>query len=105
MPARRPAFSVHVTPREVEVLNLLAQGLANEEIGLALRMATRTVKGHIHKLAAKLQVNSERTGPRIHSLRLSLLQYLGQLKPKPVCHPTWASLFTLHCGEHALAIV
>jgi hypothetical protein len=47
MPARPWACSVHVTPREVEVLNLLAQGFANEEIGVTLGLETSTVKHHI----------------------------------------------------------
>jgi DNA-binding CsgD family transcriptional regulator len=52
-------------PREVEILNLLSQGLANAEIGMTMGIAERTVKGHIMRLEAKLQVNSEKTGNRI----------------------------------------
>ena len=65
MPAQPGACSVHVTRREVEVLNLLLQGLGNAEIGLTMGIATRTVKGHIKQLATKLQVNSDKTGQRI----------------------------------------
>jgi DNA-binding NarL/FixJ family response regulator len=65
MTARRRAFSVHVTPREVEVLNLLALGFADAEIGETMGLATRTVKGHIGALAEKLQINSDKTGHRI----------------------------------------
>ena len=49
---------VHVTPREVEVLNLLAQGFANEEIGVTLGLETSTVKHHINSAADKLHVHS-----------------------------------------------
>ena len=59
MPARRRrAFSVHVTPREAEVLSLLGQGFANEEIGLTLGVETSTVKHHIYSAAGKPHVHS-----------------------------------------------
>jgi DNA-binding NarL/FixJ family response regulator len=47
-----------VTPREVEVLNLLAQGFANEEIGVTLGVETSTVKHYIYSAAGKLHVHS-----------------------------------------------
>jgi DNA-binding NarL/FixJ family response regulator len=58
MPERRGARSGHVTPREVEVLNLLAQGFANQEIGLTLGVGTGTVKHHINQASAKLDLDS-----------------------------------------------
>ena len=58
MPARRRAFAVHVTPREAQVLSLLAQGFANEEIGVTLGLETSTVKHHINSAADKLHVHS-----------------------------------------------
>jgi DNA-binding NarL/FixJ family response regulator len=58
MPARRRAFSVHVTPREVAVLNLLSHGFGNAEIGVTLGVETSTVKHHINSAAAKLHVHS-----------------------------------------------
>jgi DNA-binding CsgD family transcriptional regulator len=65
MPARRRLTSVHVTPREAEVLHFLAQGLGNAEIAVTLGMSTRSVKGHINRVANKLHVNSDQTGHRI----------------------------------------
>ena len=65
MPARRRALSVHVTRREADVLNLLSQGLGDKEIGVALGIATRTVKSHIAKAASKLGVRNQKTGHRI----------------------------------------
>ena len=47
MPARPGALSVHVTPREAEILDLLAQGFSNAEIGVAMKITTDTVKHHI----------------------------------------------------------
>lgn len=58
MRARRRACSVHVTTREVEVLNLLALGFSNEEIGVSLEVQTGTVKHHINQAAIKLDLHS-----------------------------------------------
>jgi DNA-binding NarL/FixJ family response regulator len=58
MPARPGARSVHVTPREAEILNLLAQGLSNAEIGLTTGIGMGTVKHHINQISAKLDLHS-----------------------------------------------
>ena len=59
MPAARPgACSVHVARREAQVLSLLAQGCANEEIGVILGLETSTVKHHINSAADRLHVHS-----------------------------------------------
>jgi DNA-binding NarL/FixJ family response regulator len=58
MPARRRAFSVHVTLREAEILNLLAQGLSNAEISATTGIAMSTVKHHICQAAVKLDLHS-----------------------------------------------
>jgi LuxR family transcriptional regulator, maltose regulon positive regulatory protein len=42
--------------RELEVLQLVAQGLSNSEIGERLFLALDTVKGHNRKIFEKLQV-------------------------------------------------
>ncbi len=43
-----------LTPREVEVLALVAEGLSNKEIGQRLGTAGGTVKIHIQNVLAKL---------------------------------------------------
>ena len=50
--ARGPSL----TGREVEVLELMAQGLANREIGLALAISDQTVHAHAKNIFAKLEV-------------------------------------------------
>jgi len=43
-----------LTPREVEVLTLVAQGLTNGQIGRQLFISTKTVSVHVSNLLAKL---------------------------------------------------
>lgn len=45
-----------LTPRESEVLELLARGLSNKEIGTALHVSEHTVKFHVSSIIAKLGV-------------------------------------------------
>ena len=49
---------VNLTPREVEVLNLLAQGYLYKEISEALAVSMPTVATHIRRIYEKLQVHS-----------------------------------------------
>jgi DNA-binding NarL/FixJ family response regulator len=53
---RAPAGE-QLTPREVEVLALVARGLSNADIGRALFIGEATVKTHLLRLFAKLGVN------------------------------------------------
>ena len=43
-----------LTPREVEVLRLLAEGLANKEIAARLSFSTHTAKFHVESILRKL---------------------------------------------------
>jgi DNA-binding NarL/FixJ family response regulator len=45
-----------LTPRELEVLLLIAEGLSNAEIGERLGVGTGTVKSHVNALFAKIGV-------------------------------------------------
>jgi len=46
------------TLREVEVLQLISDGLVNREIGVRLFLSEETVKSHVRHLLAKLQARS-----------------------------------------------
>jgi DNA-binding NarL/FixJ family response regulator len=46
------------TARELEVLQLISEGLVNREIGNRLFLSEETVKSHVRHLLAKLQARS-----------------------------------------------
>jgi DNA-binding NarL/FixJ family response regulator len=56
--ARATPVGEALTAREAEVLDLLAHGLTNREIGLRLHLAEKTVKHHVTHILIKLHVRS-----------------------------------------------
>lgn len=54
----RERTSVALTPRETEVLKMIADGLANKEIAWRLGITEHTVKFHVASLLTKLNANS-----------------------------------------------
>ena len=48
------AFEEPLTPREIEVLELLAEGLPNKAIADRLRISDQTVKFHVSSISGKL---------------------------------------------------
>jgi len=74
-PASRPPAQPllePLSPRELEVLQLMAQGRSNQEISERLFLAVSTVKGHNQKIFGKLQVQS-RTEAVARARELGLL--------------------------------
>ncbi len=69
--AERPTDPFGLTPREREVLALLAEGATNREIGERLFMAEKTASVHVSRILAKLDVRS-RTEAAALAYRLDL---------------------------------
>ena len=51
-------YEVRLTKRELELLNLVAEGLSNKAIGQRLSVSENTVKYHIRNILQKLQVQN-----------------------------------------------
>ena len=51
-------FDEPLTPREVEVLELLAEGLPNKAIATRLRISDQTVKFHVSSISGKLDAKN-----------------------------------------------
>ncbi|MFI5398970.1 MAG: response regulator [Candidatus Binatia bacterium] len=60
-----------LTPREEEILKLLATGESNREIGKRLFISEQTVKNHVASIFRKLQVN-DRTKAALLAVKLGL---------------------------------
>lgn len=61
-----------LTHRELQVLDLMAQGLGNKEIARELRISEHTVKFHVSSILGKLAASS-RTEAVTHGLRMGLI--------------------------------
>jgi HD-GYP domain-containing protein (c-di-GMP phosphodiesterase class II) len=70
--ARRREGPAGLTPREVEVLRLLARGLSNKEIAERLVIAPKTVGNHVEHIYTKIDA-STRAGAGLFAMRHGLL--------------------------------
>jgi DNA-binding NarL/FixJ family response regulator len=71
-PPRPAALVEPLTPRESEVLQLLAQGLANKAIAERLGISEHTAKFHVNAILGKLGAQT-RTEAIVHAARLGLV--------------------------------
>ncbi|MEM7534593.1 MAG: response regulator transcription factor [Chloroflexota bacterium] len=63
-----------LTPRELDVLALVVQGLNNREIGEQLHLATGTVRNHVSEIMGKLAV-SDRTQAAVLAVQMGLVDF------------------------------
>ena len=70
-PARLPLTEEPLTQREVEILKLVAAGLANQEIADQLVVSERTVRAHVSNILAKLHL-ANRTQAALYAFREGL---------------------------------
>ena len=61
-----------LTPRELDVLRLIAAGMSNKEIAVRLSVTVATVKTHLEHILQKLQV-SDRTQAAVYAVTHGLL--------------------------------
>ena len=62
---------MRLTPRETQVLRVVAMGLSNQEIGDSLEISVETVKEHVQNLLRKTGLN-DRTQAAVWALRNGL---------------------------------
>ena len=75
-PPRLKAILEPLTPREAEVLRLLALGLTNREIAREMMFSVSTVKNHIQHIITKLDA-SDRTQAAVRAVELELIDPEG----------------------------
>jgi DNA-binding NarL/FixJ family response regulator len=69
---RSPDAPEALSPRETEVLRLVARGRANKEIAGKLGIGEKTVKTHVSRILGKLGVQS-RTQAALYAGRIGLV--------------------------------
>ncbi len=68
-------MSLEPSPRELEILHLVAAGKPNKEIARDLGISARTVEGHLNNLFAKLGASS-----RTEALVVAVSRHLIRLE-------------------------
>jgi DNA-binding NarL/FixJ family response regulator len=63
----RPTLPAGLTPRESEILALVARGLSNRQIANALTLSEKTVRNQVERIYAKVGVNN-RVGASLYAL-------------------------------------
>jgi DNA-binding NarL/FixJ family response regulator len=64
-PAQDEWIDEELTPREIEVLELLAEGLPNKAIGVRLKISDQTVKFHVASIIGKLGASNRTDAVRL----------------------------------------
>jgi len=72
-PGTQAPLADDLTPREMEVLKLIADGLSNKEIAEKLVLSEKTVKNHINNIFSKLHVY-DRSQAILYAIRRGLVK-------------------------------
>jgi DNA-binding NarL/FixJ family response regulator len=67
------AYYDNLTPREIEVLTLLASGLANKQIAHRIKISDKTVRNHISNIYEKVKV-VDRSQAVLYAVRKGLVE-------------------------------
>ena len=70
---RAPLRPDGLTPREVDVLRMVARGASNKEIASALVISEKTARNHVERTYAKIGA-SNRIGASMYALRHGLVE-------------------------------
>lgn len=68
-PSNRPTSEL--SPREREIIRLIAQGLSNRDIGRRLVLSEKTIKNHVSHIFAKIHCTA-RSQAAVHAIRIGL---------------------------------
>jgi DNA-binding NarL/FixJ family response regulator len=60
-----------LSPREIDIIRLIAQGLTNRDIGRRLVLSEKTIKNHVSHIFAKLHFTT-RSQAAVHAMRIGL---------------------------------
>jgi DNA-binding NarL/FixJ family response regulator len=69
-PAHRASTSA-LSPREIDIIRLIAQGMSNRDIGQRLVLSEKTVKNHVSHIFSKLHFTT-RSQAAVHAVRNGL---------------------------------
>jgi DNA-binding NarL/FixJ family response regulator len=73
LPGKKDPLVDELTPREMEVLKLIADGLSNKDIAETLVLSEKTVKNHINNIFSKLHVY-DRSQAMLYAIRKGLVK-------------------------------
>lgn len=79
-PAVKTPSDDPLTERELEVLQSVARGLSNQEIGIALSISETTVRTHVSRILSKLHLAS-RTQAALYALKEGLADLDDEIAP------------------------
>jgi DNA-binding NarL/FixJ family response regulator len=74
---RLPHALEQLTPQELQIVQMAAEGLSNREIGQRLYLSHRTIESHLYRVFPKLGITSRGQLPRV----------LGSGAPRPPDSP------------------
>lgn len=64
-------YTSQLSPRETDIIRLIAQGLSNRDIGHRLVLSEKTVKNHVSRIFSKLHFTA-RSQAAVHAIRSGL---------------------------------
>jgi DNA-binding NarL/FixJ family response regulator len=73
LPAASPSLVESLTPREMETLEMLAEGISNKQIAARLSISEHTAKFHVNSILGKLDA-ATRTEAVMRGIRTGLLK-------------------------------